>query len=127
LVARKVAQNYVIDECSRLPTLSKAVDEQDVECGIEFTQPSQETQANNDAEEPPSIASNETVLNMKPVCRSFGAGDAAVDTGFILGVHPQPIATGFAQDVEPSFIEPEFRPEYEAAFGNERAKYSADD
>jgi hypothetical protein len=45
----------------------------------------------------------------------------------ILGVDPQPISTGFALDVDPSFVESEFMPEYEAAFGDERAKDSADD
>jgi hypothetical protein len=45
------------------------------------------------------------VLNVKPVCRSVGIGDVAADTGFISGVDPQSISTGFAQDVEPSFVE----------------------
>jgi hypothetical protein len=34
-----VGQNDVGDESSRSPTLSEAVDEQDVECGIVLTQP----------------------------------------------------------------------------------------
>jgi hypothetical protein len=46
------------------------------------------------------------VLNVKPVCRSVGIGDVAADTGFISGVDPQSIATGFVQDVEPSFVKP---------------------
>jgi hypothetical protein len=60
---------------------------------------------------PPFIDSNETVLNEEPVCGSVGVGDAAVDMGLILGVDPQPIATGFALDVDLSFIKPEFMPE----------------
>jgi hypothetical protein len=43
LVARMVAQNDVGDKSSRSPTLSKAVDEQHIECGVVLTQPSQET------------------------------------------------------------------------------------
>jgi hypothetical protein len=53
LVVRKVARNDVGDVSSRSPTLSKAVDEQDVECGVVLTQPSQETQTDTDVEEPP--------------------------------------------------------------------------
>jgi hypothetical protein len=56
------------------------------------------------------------------ICRSVGVGDVLPDTGFILGVDPQPIAL----DVDPSFVEPKFMPEYEAAFGDERAEDSAD-
>jgi hypothetical protein len=36
------------------------------------------------------------------------AGDGVADTGFILGVDPQPIVTGFIIDVEPSSVDPEF-------------------
>jgi hypothetical protein len=43
LVARMVAQNDVGDENSRSLTLSEAVDEQHIECGIMLTQSSQET------------------------------------------------------------------------------------
>jgi hypothetical protein len=43
LVARMVAQNDVGDENSRSSTLSEAVDEQHIECGIVLTQSSQET------------------------------------------------------------------------------------
>jgi hypothetical protein len=43
LVARMVGQNDVGDESSQLPTLLKAVDEQDIECGIVLMQPLQET------------------------------------------------------------------------------------
>jgi hypothetical protein len=50
---------------------------------------------------------------------------AAADTGFISGVDPQPIATGFALDVDLSFVELEFMPEYEATFGDDCAKDSA--
>jgi hypothetical protein len=67
------------------------------------------------------------VLNEEPVYRSVGIGDVVADTGFILSVDPQPTATGFALDDDPSFIEPEFMPKYEAAFGDERAKDSTDD
>jgi hypothetical protein len=48
-----VGQNDVGDESSRSPTLSEAVDEQDVECGIVLTQPLQETHDDSDADEPP--------------------------------------------------------------------------
>jgi hypothetical protein len=40
LVARMVDQNDVDDKRSRSLTLPKAVDEQHVECGVVFTQPS---------------------------------------------------------------------------------------
>jgi hypothetical protein len=90
LVARMVAWNDVGDESSRLPTLPKVVDEQHVECSVVLTQPSQETQADIDQEEPPFIDSNETVLNEEPVYGSVGVGvgDAAANTGFISGVDP---------------------------------------
>jgi hypothetical protein len=127
LVARIVSWNDVGNESSRLPTLLKAVDEQHVKCGVMLTHSSQENQVNTDAEEPPFIVSNETVLNMKPVYRSVGVGDPDADTGFILGVDHQSIATRFAIDVDPSFVEPEFMPKYETTFGNERADDSADD
>jgi hypothetical protein len=42
-------------------------------------------------------------------------------------VNPQPIATGFALDVDPSFIALEFMPKYETTFGDEHADDSADD
>jgi hypothetical protein len=48
-----VGQNDVGDESSRSPTLSEAVDEQDVECGIVLTQLLQETHDDSDADEPP--------------------------------------------------------------------------
>jgi hypothetical protein len=38
-----------------------------------------------------------------------------------------PIATGFSLDVDPSFVEPKFMPEYEMAFGDEHAEDSSDD
>jgi hypothetical protein len=106
--------------------LPKAIDEQQVECGVVLTQLLQET---HDAEEPPFIASNEIVLNMEPVCRSVGVGDAGdgvANTGFI-GVDPQPIPTGFTLDVDLSSVELELMPEYETAFGDERAEDSTDD
>jgi hypothetical protein len=43
LVARMVAWNDVGDESSRSPTLSEAVVEQHIECGVMLTQPLQET------------------------------------------------------------------------------------
>jgi hypothetical protein len=64
LVARMVAQNDVGDESSRSLTLPEVVYEQHVEYGIVLTQLSQETQADTDAEEPPFIGSNETMLNV---------------------------------------------------------------
>jgi hypothetical protein len=92
-----------------------------------LTHSSQENQANTDAEEPSFIVSNKTMLNMEPVYRSVGVGDADADTGFILGVDHQSIATRFALDVDPSFVEPEFMSKYEMTFGDERAEDSADD
>jgi hypothetical protein len=72
---------------------------------------------------PPFIASNETMLNVKPVCGSVGVGDGVVGTDFISGVDPQSTAIGFALHVDPYFIEPE----YEVTFGDERAEDSAVD
>jgi hypothetical protein len=57
------------------------------------------------------------------VCGSVDVGDVLPDAGFISGVDPQPIAL----DVDSSFMEPEFMPEYEAAFGDESVEDSADD
>jgi hypothetical protein len=110
-----------------LPTLPEEVDEQHIKYGVVLTQPSQETQVDTDVEETPLVVSNEIVLNVKPECRSVGVGDVAVNTRLISGVEPQPIATGFVLDVDPSFVEPEFMSEYEAAFRDERAEDSADD
>jgi hypothetical protein len=42
-------------------------------------------------------------------------------------VGPQPIATRFVLNVDLHIIEPEFMPEYEAVFRDERAKDSVDD
>jgi hypothetical protein len=67
------------------------------------------------------------VLNVEPVCGSVDVGDGVADTDFIPGVDPQPIATEFSLDVDPSFIKLEFMSEYEAAFRDERAEDSADD
>jgi hypothetical protein len=50
-------------------------------------------------------------------CESVGVSDAPDDTGFISGVDSHLIATGFVIDVDLSYIEPEFMPEYEAALG----------
>jgi hypothetical protein len=58
------------------------------------------------------------VLNVELVCGSVDVGDDVADMGFISGVDPQPIGTEFALDVEPSFV----KPEYEAAFGDERVE-----
>jgi hypothetical protein len=59
-----------------------------------LTQLSQETQANNDAEAPPFLASNEIVEpeTVELVCRSVSVGDGVADTVFISGMDPQPIA-----------------------------------
>jgi hypothetical protein len=122
-----VAQNNVGDESSRSPTLLEAVDEQHVQCDVVLTQPSQQTQDDTNVEEPPFVISNKTMLNVEHVCGSVGVGDVVADTRFISGVDTQPIVTGFALNVDLSFVEPEFMPEYEAAFGDERAEDSADD
>jgi hypothetical protein len=114
LVVRMVAQNNVGDKSYRSPTLPESVDEHHIECGIMLTQPSQETQVDTNSEELPFVGSNDIVLNVELVCGSVGVGDAVADTGFILGVDPQPIGIRFALDVDPSFIEPKFIPEYEA-------------
>jgi hypothetical protein len=126
LVARKIARNDVVDESSWSPTFLEAVDEQHIECSVVLIQPSQETQADTDAEEPPFVASNETMYAVELVCGSVDVGDGVADTGFISGVDPQPIGTAFALDVDPSFIELEFMPEYEATFGDERVEDSTD-
>jgi hypothetical protein len=104
--------------------LPEAVDEHHVECGVVLTQPSQEIQANTDAEEPSFVASNET---MEPICRSVGVSDGVADTGFTSCVDPQPIATGFVLNVDPSFIELKFMPKYEAVFEDEHVEDSAND
>jgi hypothetical protein len=123
-----VGQNNVGDKSSRSPTLSEAVDEQDVECGIVLTQPLQETHDDSDADEPPPfIASNETMLNVEPISGSVGVGVVVADVGMILCVDPQPIATVVALTVDVPSIEPEFMPEYNATFGDERVEDSADD
>jgi hypothetical protein len=127
LVARMVSQNDVGDESSQLPTLPEAVDEQHIEYGVVLTQPSQETQADIDVSETPLVVSNEIVLNVKPECQSVGVGDAVADTGLISGVEPQPIATGFTLDIDPSFVEPKFMSKYEVMFGDERAEDSTED
>jgi hypothetical protein len=67
------------------------------------------------------------MLNMEHVRGSVGVDDGVANTRFISRVNPQPIATGFTLDVDPSFIEPEFMSEYEAVFGEERAEDSVDD
>jgi hypothetical protein len=122
LVARMVAWNNVSDERSRSPTLPEAVDDEHVECGVALMQPSQETQDDIDADEPPFVANNETILNVEHVSRSVGVGDVVVDVGFISGVDPQPTAIGFVLDVDPPFIEPEFMLEYVVTFEDERAE-----
>jgi hypothetical protein len=121
------ARNDVGDESSQSSTLPKVVDKQHVECGIMLTQPSHETQADTDPKEHPFVSSNETVLNVELVRGSVGVGDVVADMGLILGVDPQPIDTGFSLDVDPSFVEQEFMPKYEVAFGDEHMEDSADD
>jgi hypothetical protein len=111
LVARMVIWNDIGDESSQSPTLPETVDEQHVECDIVITQPSQETQNDIDVDEPPFIASNETVLNMELVSRSVGVDDTVANAEFISDVDSQL----------------EFIPEYEATFGHERAEDSTDD
>jgi hypothetical protein len=88
LVARMVSRNDVGDEISQSLTLPEVVDDQHIECAVVLTQPSQETQADTNVEETPLVASNETILNVEPECRSVGVGDATADTGLILGVDP---------------------------------------
>jgi hypothetical protein len=127
LVGRMVFQNNVGDKSSWSPTLPEAVDEQHVECGIVLTQLLQETQANTDVEETPLVASNETLLNIEPKCQSVAVGDAGVAVGLISGVNSQPVATGFALDVDPSFPELEFMLKYEATSGDEHVEHSVDD
>jgi hypothetical protein len=56
MAARMIGQNDAGDESSRSPTLPEAVDEKGIECDVVLTQPSQETQYNTDAKEPPSLA-----------------------------------------------------------------------
>jgi hypothetical protein len=96
--------------------LLKTVDEQGVECGIVHMQPLQETQDYTDANESSFIDNNETVLNVKLVSASVDVGDIVIDAGFLSGVGPQPIGTGFVLHVDPPSVELEFMPEYEAAF-----------
>jgi hypothetical protein len=64
---------------------------------------------------------------VEPICESVGFGDGVADAVFISGVDPQPITTRFVLDVHLSFVEPEFMPKYEVAFGDERAQDSVDD
>jgi hypothetical protein len=80
-----------------------------------------------DADEPPFIGSNETMLNVEPVSGSVGVGDIVVDAGMISGVDPQQIATSFTLNVDPASSEPEFMPENDAAFWDERVEDSNDD
>jgi hypothetical protein len=119
LIVRIVGRTDVGDKSSRSLTLSEADDEQGVECGIVLTQLPQATQDDTDADEPPFIGSNETVLNVKPISGSVGVGDTVVDEGMISGADPQPIATGFTLNVDALFVEPEFMLEYDAVFGDE--------
>jgi hypothetical protein len=65
------------------------------------------------------------VLNVEPVCGSVGVGDGVADTGLISYVDPQPNATGFGLDVDPSFVKSEFMPKYEAMFGDKCAEDSS--
>jgi hypothetical protein len=45
------------------------------------------------------LVMKQSVYAVEPVCRSVGDGDGVADTGFISGVDPQPIGTGFALDI----------------------------
>jgi hypothetical protein len=69
VVARMVGRNDVGDESCAYATvtLSEAIDVQGVECDVVLMQPSQETQDDIDADEPPFIGNNETMLNVEPV------------------------------------------------------------
>jgi hypothetical protein len=66
-------------------------------------------------------------LNVEPVLGSVGVDDVVVDVGMISGMDPHPIATSFTLNVDVPSIEPEFMPEYDVAFGNERVEDPADD
>jgi hypothetical protein len=127
LFTKMVTRNDVGDESSQSLTLPEAIDEQHIECGVVLTQLSQATQDDLDAYEPPFIASNETMLNMKPVSKSVSVGNVVADAGFISDVDPQSTATCFTLDVDPPSVELEFMPEYETAFGDERVEDSIDD
>jgi hypothetical protein len=76
---------------------------------------------------PPFIWGNEIVLNLKPISGSVGVGDVVADVGTILGVDPYPIVTTVTLTGDASSIEPEFMPEYDPVFEDERAEDSADD
>jgi hypothetical protein len=107
--------------------LPKAVDEQGIKCGIVLTEPSQETLDDTDADEPPFIDSNETMVNVEYVSESVGVGDTIVDAGMNSGVDTQPIATGFTLNVDLPSVELKFMPKYDATFGDEWLEHSADD
>jgi hypothetical protein len=51
-----------------------------------------------------------------------GVGNAIADVGMVSGVDPQSIAIAFIITIDAPLVEPEFTPEYEVAFGDERAK-----
>jgi hypothetical protein len=55
LVARMVGQNDVGDENSQSLTLLEAIDEQGIECVIVFMQPSQKSQDDTEADDPPLL------------------------------------------------------------------------
>jgi hypothetical protein len=119
--------NDVGDESSRSSTLLETINEQHVECSVALMQPSQETQDDTGADEPPSVDSNEAMLNVEPIYISVGVGDVVADAGFISGVDPRPIATDFVLDVDPPSIEPEFMPEYKVMYGDEWVEDSTND
>jgi hypothetical protein len=52
------------------------------------TQLSQETHDDTNADEPPFVGSNETMLNVKLVYGSVGVGDVVAYVGMISGVDP---------------------------------------
>jgi hypothetical protein len=67
------------------------------------------------------------VLNVELVLGSVGVTDVVGNVGMISSLNPQPIATVVALIVDVPSVEPEFMPEYDATFGDERAEDSADD
>jgi hypothetical protein len=126
LVARMVDQNDVGDESYQSSMLPEAVDEQGIKCGIVLTQPTQESQCDADADEPPFIGSNKTMLNVEPFLGSVYVGDVVANVGMISGVDPQLITVVASIGYAPSIFL-EFMAEYDATFGDERAEDSADD
>jgi hypothetical protein len=111
LVATRVEQNVVCDECSRLPMLPEVVDEHAIECPIPLTQPSQASVGEGVADDPPCVGSNEAVMNMEP--------DHVDGMGMLMVVDHEPINT--------ASVEEEVLVDDDAAFADERAVDSDDD